>query len=517
MEKNNLIAKEELKKAFENHQKGKFDSAKSIYIKVLKIEPNQFDANFLLGSLLGQTNKFEESIKYFKKAIEIKPDYALVYNNLGSSLKELGNYEESIDAYKKAIKLQPKNFEAYNNLGTLFKELDEYKKAIECFQKAIEIKSDFAKAHHNLAVIFKEQGELEKANLFFKNAVKYNPENLAAYYQLKYIDKEILDLDFKKKIIKIINNQKCTERNIAFGNFLLSIYEKRSKNYKKEFQYLIKGHQHFYKSKLKKFINPVSFWLSELPEVSNKIKLTNTTVVVDREIKPIFIIGTPRCGSTLIEKIIASGKNLIPAGEETGILTSYIKKNIEKNYFNVDRESIVEYFINRCKSKNLLKNEKSVFTDKSLENFFYINMIRKIFKYGKIINCKRNPLSAIISILQNNLVELSWAHNLNDIFKYFDIYYKILNEFKKNFPDSIYEVQLENFVADPIVESKKLMKFCDLPWDESCLQFYKRKDLISKTTSGIQIRQEIFKYPREKDLPYMEFLKEYKNKYYWFN
>ena len=140
-----------------------------------------------------------------------------------------------------------------------------------------------------------------------------------------------------------------------------------------------------------------------------------------------------------------------------------------------------------------------------------------MFPQAKIINCKRNTLSSIMSIFQNNLTGLMWGHNLKYIFKYFDNYFEMMNFFKKKFPNFIYELQFEEFVNDPETESKKLMKFCELPWDKKCLEFYKRKDLISKTTSNVQIRQAIYKHSLDKYLPYKKFLEKYGKKYSWFN
>ena len=122
-----------------------------------------------------------------------------------------------------------------------------------------------------------------------------------------------------------------------------------------------------------------------------------------------------------------------------------------------------------------------------------------------------------MSIFQNNLTELAWAHNLENIFKYFDYYFQIIDEFKKKYPGFIYDLNFENFTNEPEIESKKLLKYCNLAWDKKCLKFYKRKDIIAKTTSRIQIRKPIYKHSSDKYLPYKKLLDKYGNKYSWFN
>jgi len=120
-----------------------------------------------------------------------------------------------------------------------------------------------------------------------------------------------------------------------------------------------------------------------------------------------------------------------------------------------------------------------------------------------------------MSIFQNNLAELAWAHDLENIFKYFDNYINIVEVFNNSNPDLVYNLEFEQLTTDPEKESKKLMEFCSLSWDKKCLEFYKRKDLISKTASNIQIRQAIYNHSLNKYLPYKEYLSKYSKKYKW--
>ena len=122
-----------------------------------------------------------------------------------------------------------------------------------------------------------------------------------------------------------------------------------------------------------------------------------------------------------------------------------------------------------------------------------------------------------MSIFQNNLTTLAWTHNLDNIFKYFNNYFEIIKNYKEVHPNVIYELEFEKFVSNPEEESKKLVKFCELPWDKKCLEFYKRKDLFSKTASNIQIRKAIYKDSLDKYLPYKKFLNRYGEKFSWFS
>ena len=400
--------------------------------------------------------------------------------------------------------------------------MGEYKKAISSFEKAIKIQPNYAMAHNNLGIIFQELGENQKAINFYQMAVKYEPENLEHLYNLSELDEKILYSNLKKKIYEIIEKNDSTKKNIAYGNFLLSRYELKAKKYKNEFDHLLKGHQYYFESKERKFKKGIDYWLNVLPKRKKLINLNrhNKNIKMDNYvIKPIFIIGVPRCGSTLIEKVIASGTKYISVGEETGVLSSFIRSKIVKKLpLNQNRKDFQMEISKKYEQKGLLQEKSDyIFTDKSLDNFFYIALIKEIFPNAKIINCKRNVLSSIISILKTNLRSVSWAHNLDHIFKFFDIYFKKIEYFKKKFPNFIYDLDFEKFVYNPEEESKKLLDFCNLPWNIKCLEYYKRKDLVSQTASNMQIRKSIFKTSIKKYQPYKKFLKKYEDKYKWFS
>jgi len=554
--KKNLAVKETFNRAFQNHQKNNLKVAENLYKEILKTKPNHFESIFYLGALLAQTKRFNLAKQLFKKAVLIQPNYAEAHNNLGTVLKELEEHEEAASCCEKAIQIQPNYAVAHNNLGAILKDLGKYQEAASCCEKAIQIQPNFVNAYRNLGLIFLELrdiqkainyyqklsqiqpnpekphqnlgrlyvmlGDMQKAISSYEEAVKYNPENLFNYYHLSKLKKEILDANLKNKINKIIKNNDIKKKNLAYGNFLLSSYELKAKNYKKEFNYLLKGHLYYFDSEKEKFKKEIEYWLNVLPKIQELINFNKSNKNIKKanyEIKPIFIVGVPRCGSTLVEKIIASGTHHIPAGEETGILSTFVKqKIIQKQSFEYAIEDFQIKLLERYQQKGLIQEKSNyTFTDKTLDNFFYISLIKQIFPNAKVINCRRNSLSSIMSILKSNLPAVPWAHNLEHIFKYFDAYYRIIENFKKILPNFIYELQYEKLVKDPKNESKKLMQFCDLPWDKKCLEFYKRKDLISKTSSTTQIRKAIYEDSVNKYLPYKQFLYKYENKYSWFN
>ena len=497
---------------------GDTEKAMTFYQKVLGINSNHTNANYNLGLIFYRLKEPRRAKEYLEKTVKIQPNYAFAHFSLGNLQKELKKLKQAKESYLKAIELRPSFASAQNNLGLVFSNIGDPDSAVKCYKKALEIDPKHAGAYNNLGRLYTETGELEKAIESHKVAIKLEPQNLVHTYYLSELDKNFLNSEVKNKTEEILNNKETYRINLVYGNFLLSRYERNEKNYEKEFNYLIKAHKNYFELKKKKFESGIKYCFNDVLQISKFAKLKNANN--NNKIKPIFIIGVPRCGSTLIEKIIGSGKESIPMGEEVVVLEHFINKKVfEKKSLNLgEADSFGDELVSIYKNKGLI-DEKSnfVFTDKSLNNFFYLGLIKVIFPESKVINCRRESLSSIMSIFQNNLTELAWAHNLENIFKYFDYYFQIIDEFKKKYPGFIYDLNFENFTNEPEIESKKLLKYCNLAWDKKCLKFYKRKDIIAKTTSRIQIRKPIYKHSSDKYLPYKKLLDKYGNKYSWFN
>ncbi len=498
---------------------GQIEEALKYYNKALEINPKHTNANYNLGVALFNLGKINEAKTYLEKTVSIQSNFAMAFHSLAEVCIALKEIKKAVEYFKKAIEINPKLVATHNNLGLLYRDLNDFPNAIKCFEKAISIVPKYANSIHNLAEVHREMGEFEKATKLYKLAVDTEPNNLMNDFFLSDLEKKTLTADLRKKINNILSNKKVTVNNLAYGNFLLAKYERQSKNYEQEFDYLIKGHSSFYIRNKKQFDLNLKYCFEDIHQIIKEGKIEKKLSNSKNEISPIFIFGVPRSGSTLVERIIASGKKNILLGEETGVVGRYfLNKILQRKNLNLgDIDNIRKELYNIYEQKGLLSEKSNfLFTDKSLDNFFYINFLKEIYPNAKFIHCKRDKLSSIVSIFQNNLTALAWCHNLENIFKYFDNYLKIMDDMKRKNPKVIYDLQFETLVESPEKESKRLMEFCNIPWDKKCLEFYKRKDLISKTASNVQIRESIYKHNLEKYAPYKKILEKYGNKYEWF-
>ena len=164
----------------------------------------------------------------------------------------------------------------------------------------------------------------------------------------------------------------------------------------------------------------------------------------------------------------------------------------------------------------LPKNKKQIFfIDKSLENFFNIEVILKVFPNAKFINTKRNYNDSAIAIYQSMLPDLPWTHSIADILKYIDNYIKVTDYYDKKFPTKVLSIQLENLTNGQEYYTKKIYEFCNLTWSPEILEFYKKKNFIVKTLSNTQLRSQISSFQNKKYQLYQILLNNFKNKYTW--
>ncbi len=458
------------------------------------------------------------------KEINIKKVAQLIEQ--AHNFKQKGDLINAELNLKKALKIEPGNFIVLNNLGNIYSTKNEQKKAKDFFLRAIDIKQNYSNAIFNLALINEEMGNKNEAIELYKNAIKYDTNNLGFYYNLSRVDNGFFNKENITKIKKILLNEKISNFNKSSGFFILAEDQRIKKDLKREFKYLTEAHKYFHISN-EKVNNQISFyWIRLMPKLIKKLNFSSKSKIT-KKIKPIFIMGLPRSGSTLIESILCSGKKIIPNGGETSIINRVFlddnknfftqKKFLENNEkLKINEISFIDKTFNQYKLLNLLdKNDENIFTDKSLENFFFIELIVKLFPCSRIIICKRNIFQIIMSMYQNFLSKITWSHSIDNILEYIDNYLKIVDDFKKKYPNKIYTVELDGLIKNPVNISKDLFNFCNLEWDQKCLEFYKRNDLVSKTASNQQVRKQLFKNNTKKYIAYKEFFHPYLNKYEW--
>ena len=411
-------------------------------------------------------------------------------------------------------------------LGIIYFELQNYKKSKFHYESSLKFNPNSKEILINLAYLEQSYGKLEEAKDIYQKLLTLNPYYIETYYRIYLLNSDYLKEEYKSFFLEITNKENISLHERALANYLLSKIEKKKDEYKSEIDYLKKSHIDIFNSK-KNYNLQSNYYYQEI--ISKKFEKIIFSNIKKKNFNfeksfPIFIVGLPRSGSTLVETILSDNDKIKGLGENYVINMAVLNQisgkifanNFDKKNFELSIDCPeLESFVLK-KFSNLFEFKENIrFVDKTLENFFNIDIILNLFPNAKFLHCFRNLNDAVIAIFQSLLPTLSWTHNLDDITNYIDDYLKIIKYFKKKYPDKIMDIKLENLTENNEKIGKKIFNFCNLDWSNKSLNFSKKKDLQIKTTSNVQLREKVTKYDYDKYKQYKFILNDYTKKYKW--
>ena len=425
-----------------------------------------------------------------------------------------GEFQKALNLLEISKKKESNNAALNYYFGKVYFQLNDHKKSLFYFRKCNQINPRNPKILYNLAQVLQGQGKIDEAKKIYEKLIKENSKDIKSYYGLFNLGLKNINDDYAIKLKKLSNDKDIKLFDKCFINFILSKLKKKENKLNEELELLKLAHQQCFNAH-SNYNNQSEFYYNEIiTKHYNKIKFeddTNKIKLFDKS-KPIFIVGLPRSGSTLIESLITQSSNNVNSfGELHAINMSIfdcIAADIYSKNFKLENFNLI---INRTTFKNSLQErygdlENKNFIDKSLENFLNIEIILEFFPNAKILHSFRNFNDAIISIYQKMMPDLSWSHTIEGIINYANNYKNIINYFKKKYPNNILDVNLEELSTNKETETKKIFNFCELNWDKEIFNFNKKNNLFTKTNSFLQVRDKIEKYNYGQYEPYYHLL-----------
>ena len=474
------------------------EEAIASFRKSLSIKPDNGAVHNNLGIALKKSGKLDEAIASYRKAVFLDPDNASAHNNLGNALQATGKPDEAIESYTKALAIKPDYAEAYKNLGNVLHELNRTAEALASYRRALSINPDFAEAHNTLGVVLRELGRLDEASGSFKKALAIKPDFAGAYKNLtlmrKYTELDdgvnrMEDLYAKKEIAD------DDKMNLGFG--LGKVFEDL-KDYGKSFAYMLEANRLKRKS--------YEYSIQTDRDIFARIRKTFSSAFLsshhgsgNQDAAPLFILGMPRSGTTLVEQILASHPLVFGAGELSVLadLVNTICSGKRKHYPECIAEMGMDA-LGRMGSEYIAAIRKyskdaEYITDKMPHNFLRVGLIRLILPNAKVIHCLRDPMDNCFSIFKKEFSGThDYAYDMVELGQYYKLYRGLMAHWEKVLPGFMFPLRYEEMVADQEDQTRKLLAFCGLPWDEACLAFHKTERKV-RTASLVQVRQPIYK------------------------
>jgi tetratricopeptide (TPR) repeat protein len=474
---------------------GQLDAAEKMFKTAFTIKPDYAEAHFNYAVILKGIGNTEGAIESYQNAIKLLPSYPNAYNNLGSIYKEMGLLDQAIENFEWAVSYNPEFVEALNNLGIVHRLSNNPKLAIESIEKALSIKPNYSESLFNLAIVYKDIGNKSKSLALLDKVIELIPNHVHAYRNISLMKTFSMDDPLIEKMESIYARSDIRLSDSIGICFALSkVYEDLGSQ-KKQFKFLNEGNK-----KRKKELN-YSFEQSKNLHLKikkifsiNSLPVTGDSSVFELNFTPIFIVGLPRSGTSLVEQILASHNQVYGAGELgtlAEILSPIINDMDNKTSISSDDiQSIRENYFSKISS---LQINKFFFTDKMPSNFRYIGFIRMAFPEAKIIHLKRDARATCWSMYKYYFDSkgLGFSYDQEDLVDYYKLYTELMNFWHNLFPNAIYDICYEDLTVNQESEIRKLINYCELGWDDNCLNFHKNKRAV-KTTSAMQVRNKIY-------------------------
>ncbi|MGK0500541.1 MAG: tetratricopeptide (TPR) repeat protein [Oceanicoccus sp.] len=486
--------------AAEHHRHGKADQAEQLYRQVLQKNPDNVDAMRMLAILACASSHFDDAERLLRKAIAIAPDFLGAYLDLGKILKDTDRLEEAIDCFRKGVAIAPNDFQPQLQLASSLPAAALNEESVSVHQRALQIKPNHPGALLGLGHALKTCGRQEEGIAAYQQCIKVKPNNGEIWWSLanlktySFSDEEITEMEQR---VRTEGLDSSAEVNFLFA--LGKAFEDRE-DYDKSWQYYEEGNS---KQRMNVGYDPVLTEIqnNDIIEVFDKDFFASRKNTGNPDPSPIFILGLPRSGSTLLEQILASHSMVEGTSElpYLGRIASSMNRNRADgvNYPQAMLElddkhlsKLGDAYMQRAKMHRV--EGKPFFIDKMPNNFPNVGLLHAMLPNAKIIDARRHPLDSCFGNFKQLYAKgQNFTYDLSDIGEYFLEYHRLMDHWNEVLPGQVLRCQYEDTVNDLEGQVKRILRFCGLPWEDACLNFH-QSDRIVRTASSEQVRQPIY-------------------------
>ena len=482
-------------------QRGELERAAAFYEQVLAIQPRNFQANANLGNILLRRGEMEQAIARYRVALKGEPDNAMLYCNLGMALAALARYREATDQYRKALRLQPGAVEVHLLMGNAFLATGEVEKALAEFRAATRIEPGHAEALAAQAGALERLGRHEEAhdiiNGLLKNGKPTTGTAVAYAAIARHVGEESRACEVVTEVLSEpgLTNMQRLELHFAAGRLLdtLKQYEAAFAHYDKGNALAPRNHD---PEADDRFFDRI---MTCFPEPAFAAARQSGGSSSDR---PVFVLGMPRSGTSLVEQIIATHPQAHGAGElrtlqtlANGICGAHSPGGSAYpcHVSNLTPETTGTTARQYLEQIDRLDCNATRVVDKMPHNFLFIGLIALLFPHARIIHCTRHPLDTCLSIyFQYFGGSNAYAYDLASLGRHYSNYARLMAHWKSLGIDML-DVSYEALVADQAAVSREIIEYCGLDWDPCCLAFH-QSPRLTRTASYDQVRKPVYSH-----------------------
>lgn len=521
--------------ALDHHKRGEFEEANIYYNKILAVEAEHVDALQLLGLVQKQLGNRARALELMHASLRLQPNQPNVWANLGNTYNDASQPDAAYQAYKQAVLRDPKNPQAHFHIGVICHQLHNFKEAEAAFKVVLHLNPNHVEAWRNLGVVYKVQGHSVAALKAFARALQLDASNPVLHMNVANTFKSMgkwpeaeaayresirLKPDFAeahRHLAQVHSYASGADTHIAEMEMLfhqpglpeqerMQLCFALAKAYDdagvvvKSWKYLHEGNQ----LRRKEYIydpDHMQRWFDAVREAYPASAIRRHEGESRLEDAPIFIVGMPRSGTSLVEQIIASHHQVHGAGEldELRMLVQRIWPRWHKAIYPAGAENLSAHHKLQLAGEYLrmlrqyMPAGKSRITDKMPGNFRFVGLIHELLPNAKIIHCTRDPMDTCVSIYRHYFSgSHPYAYDLRELGDYYRHYERLMRHWHTVLPEGVMmDMPYEELVADQQFHTRRLLDFCNLSWDDACLAFHETERPVH-TASAMQVRQPLY-------------------------
>ena len=474
----------------------RWSDAIKAYQQVLAVRTEDVGTMIKLGNTFTAAHSFAESVVVYERALTIQPDNALVHGHLGTSLQRMGQLRAAIKCFKRSLHLRPDSVGERINLARVLRQLGKAEEALVLLEEAVALRPDDGEAHISLASTLRQLGQVELAVERLKKFITASPTCARAYHQISMMKPE---QELIPAVQKLLGEPDLSHGDAIYCHFALGNLFDSGKSFDDAFRHFLRANK-LQRETFSYDARENRQTVDRLIEVYSKDFFASKRQFGSTSQLPIFIVGMPRSGTTLIEQIISSHPLVYGAGEVEAFhgVNRSIALQLKHEKSNPECMSLIDKKMAEEYSAQYLQELKQYcpraehITDKLPGNFIRIGLIKTLFPDARIVHCQRDPLDNCISLFFHNFMLLNSSFELTELGQSYLDYQHLMSHWQNLFPGEIFTLQYEELVVNQEKVSKQLISYLGLDWDDKCIDFHNNERNVM-TPSNLQVRRPLYK------------------------